>query len=76
MMRIYDVAQSERGTELMKAILDAAYTRNAALSVAAAQKIERRHGCDPRPQAMTPSGRAQSVRAELLAAIRRARTAR
>jgi hypothetical protein len=60
MMRIYDVAQSERGTQLMKAILDAAYTRNAA----------------PRPQAMTPSGRAQSVRAELLAAIRRARTAR
>jgi hypothetical protein len=39
MMRIYDVAQSERGTELMKAILDAAYTRNAALSDAAAQKF-------------------------------------
>jgi hypothetical protein len=39
MMRIYDVAQSERGTELMKAILDAAYTRNAALGDATAQKF-------------------------------------
>jgi hypothetical protein len=30
MARIYDVAQSERGTALMKDILDAAYTKNAA----------------------------------------------
>jgi hypothetical protein len=30
MARIYDVAASERGTALMKSILDAAYTRHAA----------------------------------------------
>jgi hypothetical protein len=30
MARIYDVAESERGSALMKDILDAAYTRNAA----------------------------------------------
>jgi hypothetical protein len=39
MARIYDVAQSERGQMLMKEILDAAYTRNAAAGGSTAQKI-------------------------------------
>ena len=39
MTRIYDVADSERGSMLMKYILDAAYTRNAAAGGSPAPKL-------------------------------------
>ena len=39
MARIYDLAESERGTALMKDILDAAYTRNAAAGSTAEGRV-------------------------------------
>jgi hypothetical protein len=39
MSRIYDVSRSERGQELMKEILDAAYSRGSAAAGGSAQKF-------------------------------------
>ena len=39
MTRIYDLSESDRGRELMRSILEAAYTRNAAAGGSAAPKL-------------------------------------